>query len=273
MNKSLILVGVTAVITVVIVIIVLLATGLINTGTIGQGFISGPTPIPQATITLKITDSETGRNVDDVTVLIDEKSVGTTVQSGEIDIPNVEYGRHRVSVLVPYYEQCKVEQYIDVSGDMNVPLSINMPNPVFQVSAEISTSLELFNEYGNLKITVANTGQLVSKDTVAIVFVYSEDNLNTPIGTHIVNFGSVAAGALPITQEISRMNEFQWLKAEEIGIVIVDRWDYTPQNNQVVLQNDVPAALSAQILTQVSAYLQQHPEVIGTIARIILLHN
>jgi hypothetical protein len=81
------------------------------------------------------------------------------------------------------------------------------------------------------------------------VFVYTQDNLNTPIGTHIVDFGNIAAGAQPLTRDIGRMNEFVWLKTEEIAVVVGDRWQYTPQNNQVVLQSEVPQASQLRFQT------------------------
>lgn len=230
-----------------------------------------PTLVPKATMTLKITDTRTGRNVDDVEVLVDGMVIGTTVQSGELDVPNLEYGRHRVSILVPYYEQCKVEQYVDLSGNTFVPVSIDMPNPVFQVSANFKANTELFNEYGSGTIEITNTGELVSQDTIAIIFVYTEDNSTTPIGTHIVDFGNIAAGAQLIKREIGRMDEFVWGKTEEIAVVVVDRWQYTPQNNQVVTQSQVPQSFSTQIVNYAYSYIQQHPDALGTIAKIVLV--
>lgn len=232
--------------------------------------LAGLTEKPHATLTLKISDQETNRYVDDVTVLIDGTVVGNTVQNGEIDITNLEYGRHRISVLVPYYEQCKVEQYVDVEGDKVVPLSIDMPNPVFHASVKPKADLELFNEYGTVSIDVSNTGNLASKNTVAIVFVYLEDNIATPVGTHIIDFGNIASGAQSVNKQITHLDEFEWLKNERIAVIIVDGWKYTPQNDQVICQVDVPAALSGQIVTQAFTYLSQHPELVGTIVKIII---
>lgn len=221
-------------------------------------------------MTLQVTDTETGRFVDDTHVYIDDVYVGTTAQGGELDVHHLEYERHRVSVLVPYYEQCKVDKYVDVTGNVTVPVSINMPNPIFQISLEVSAHYELFNEYGSVQVTLANVGEVVSQDTIVLILVYLEDDMTTPIASRIIDFGNVAAGAQPITKEITPIDEFVWLKVEYVAAVVIDRWKYTPQNEQVVAEVQVPIGLEERIILDAYTYIEQHPEVIGAIARIIL---
>jgi len=222
------------------------------------------------TLTLQVTDTETGRSVDDVEIYVDNAFAGTTAQGGELDVPHLDYGRHRVSVLVPYYEQCKVDKYVDVAGNITVPVSIDMPNPSFQISLEVATHLELFNEYGSVEVTLTNVGDVVSQDTIVLILVYLEGDTTTLIASRIINFGNVAAGALPIKKGIPYIDEFKWRKTEHVSAVVVDRWKYTPQNEQVVTQAQVPIGLAEQVICDACAYIKQHPEVIGTIAEIIL---
>ena len=263
-RKTLLLMGV------VLTIIIVAALVAFTFSSNGARTLSSVVQGPHATMTLKISDTETGRLVDDVSVLVDGLSARTTVHNGELDVPNVKYGRHRISLLVPYYEQCKVDNYVDINGDTVVPVSIDMPNPVFQASVSVQTHLEPLNEYGSVSITLANTGEVVSQDTIALAFTYMEENLTTPIATRIVNFGNIAVGAQPIQRSIPRMDEFVWLKSEHVAVVIIDRWKYTPENNQVVSQVNAPTALSEQIVSQANTYLQQHPEITGTTAKIII---
>lgn len=223
-----------------------------------------------ATMTLQVTDTETGRFADDVQVYVDDVYAGTTAQGGELDVPHLQYGRHRVSVLVPYYEQCKVDKYVDVSGNVTVPVSINMPNPIFQISLEVADHLELLNEYGSVEATLTNVGDVVSQDTIVLILVYLENDITTPITSRIIDFGNVAAGAHPITKRISHIDEFEWLKTEYVAAVVIDRWKYTPQNEQVVTEAQVPIGLAERVLLDACTYIEQHPEVIGTIVKIIL---
>lgn len=226
-------------------------------------------PIPRATITLRVTDTETDQFVDNASVLVDGVDVGTTTQTGELEIQNLEYRSHRISI-VPYYEQYTAEYYVNVSGDAVIPVSIDVPNPVFQAAIDVTVNYVAFHELGRVSITLSNTGQVVSRETIALVFVYLEDNLDTPVETRIVDFGDIPADAQPIKKEIIGMDSFVWQKAERIAVAIVDRWKYTPKTDEVTGQEEVPTWFKADALSHSYSYIEEHPEIIGTIAKIIV---
>ncbi len=233
--------------------------------------LSTPTlsPSPHATITLIITDTETSKFVDNASVLIDGKDVGTTMQNGELQSGNIEYGKHILSII-PYYEQYTVEQNITVSGDVTLPISINMPNAVFEAKVEVKLDYVAFRELGRVRITLTNTGQVASQNTIALIFVYLEDNLDTPVTNKTIDFGNVEADGQPITKEIAGIDSFVWPTVERVVVVIVDSWKYIPENNQVITQRAVPLWFTAEIIDHTYAYLNEHPEINGTVAKIIL---
>lgn len=234
-------------------------------------FSDSPTvpPIPRATITLRVTDTETEQFVDNVSVLVDGVDIGTTTQNGELEIQNLEYGSHRISI-VPYYEQHTFEQYVNVSGDAVIPVSIDIPNPVFQAAIDVTVDYVAFHELGRVSITLSNTGQITSRETIALVFVYLEDNLDTPVENRIVDFGDIPADAQPIKKEIIGMDSFVWQKAERVAVAIVDRWKYTPKTDEVTGQEEVPTWFKADVLSYSYTYIEEHPEISGTIAKIIV---
>ena len=226
-------------------------------------------PSPHATITLIITDTETNKFVDNASVLIDGQDVGTTMQNGELQIENIEFGKHRISII-PYYEQYTVEQNITVLGDITLPISINMPNAVFEVKVDVKLDYITFRELGRVRITLTNTGQVASQNTMALIFVYLEDNLDTPVTNRTIDFGNIEADAQPITKEIVGIDSFVWPTVERVAVVIVDRGKYIPENNQVISQRAGPPWFTAEIIDHTYAYISEHPEINGTVAKIIL---
>jgi hypothetical protein len=225
---------------------------------------------PDVSLILTIRDSDTNTLVEGVTVYIDGKKVDSTTQQGTVMLETVSIGQHKISITYETFGEIDVD-YITVNKDTrDLSLLVDMPNPVFQVSASVTTTLGLFDEYGHVKINLANTGDIASQDTIALVLVYLEDDATNPIATRIVNFGNVAAGAQPLQEEARDISEFVWGTGERVAVVIIDRWKYTPQNNNIVTQVQVPVGFAEQVVQQVFTYLQQHPEIIGTIAKIIL---
>jgi hypothetical protein len=231
--------------------------------------IPSASPIPHATITVKIIDNETMKFVDNASVLVDRKEVGTTMQNGELDIENLEYGKHSISIF-PYHGLNIVEQDINVSGDMILPFSVNMPNPVFEATVSVKRDYVAFRELGRVSITLTNTGQIDSQNTISLVFIYNEDNSDTAITTRIIDFGNITADQQPITKEIAGIDSFVWPNVEYVVVVIIDQWKYTPENNQIINENNIPAWFPAQALNDIYNYIEHHPEINGSIAKIIL---
>ena len=59
---------------------------------------------------------------------------------------------------------------------MILPVSVNMPNPVFQATVSVKRDYIAFRELGRVSITLTNTGQIDSQNTISLVFIYNEDN-------------------------------------------------------------------------------------------------
>jgi hypothetical protein len=226
---------------------------------------------PDVSLILTIRDSGTSRLVEGVTVYIDGKKVDSTTQQGTVMLDTVSIGQHKVSITYETFGEIEVA-YISVNANTHdLSLDVDMPNPDFQVTAGVSTTLGLGGEYGHVNIELANTGEIASQDTIALVFVYLENDASTPIATDIVNFGNVAAGAVPISKEAREFSEFVWGTGERVAVAIVDRWEYTPQNNDILAQVQVPVDFSYQVAQYIVTYVQEHPEIIGTIAQMILV--
>jgi hypothetical protein len=242
---------------------------------IAGGGLSGGTRGPSvalaqlATVTLKVTDTETGLSVDNLLVFVDGIQKGKTDQAGELDIAAVDYGRHRIMVLAPNSEKAMVERYVDVASDVNVPVSIDMPNPVFEATLKARTGW-WFNEYGFVDVTMKNVGAAVSEDTTAIVSLYVQGTDSAPVATRMLDFQNMAPGGLSVQKSTDRMDEFVWGKAEYISVVVIERYRYTPQNMKVIVEGQVPASIISRVVTDVMNYIRLHPEIIGQIAQIFL---
>ncbi len=83
------------------------------------------------------------------------------------------------------------------------------------------------------------------------------------------------AEAQKLHRDTEEIVEFAELRSERVAVVIIDRFKYTPQNQQVITQLDVPQQVIAQIANDAYTYIQQHPEEVGeatgNIAKIILI--
>ena len=82
-----------------------------------------------------------------------------------------------------------------------------MPNPVFQTDVDVSLDYVAFHELGRVSITLKNTGQVESRNTKAIVFVYLENDLESPVTTKIIDFGTIATGE-QVKKEIAGLDSF-----------------------------------------------------------------
>ncbi len=233
---------------------------------------TSPTPSPSifsAKLTLKITDTETEKPVDSVSVFVDDKYVGASMQTGELEIENLEYGNHKISI-VTHDGQDIFEQEVNLSGDTILPVLIDMPNPDFEVTVDVKADYVAFRELGRISITLKNTGKIISQDTIALVFVYIEDNTESPIASRIIEFGNIKSDAQPIIKEIVGIDSFVWPKVERALIIIIDKWKYTPESNQLISQDTAPYWFTIEALNNTRTYIEAHPEIDGTITKIIL---
>ena len=234
-------------------------------------FFSFSIPIPR-TVTLIVHDTETGLPVKEMDVYIDGDMRGTTTRDGKFIIENILPGHHTVGVDVPGYTGM-VNKYIEVGTQEIISLDVDVPNPVFVVGVEANSYWNL-GEYGNVKVTLSNVGEVNSEGTQVLVFVYTEDDLDTPITSKVLPFPSLVPtqhGGYPVEKDWTDIDAFVWGPDEIVVVVLYDGWCYTPQNEQVVNQANVPSSMFTQVAYSVGQYLKEYPEeVANTIAQIVI---
>ncbi len=241
--------------------------------------VSGVVPVlAKGSVIVTLTDVETGKPIGRVgegyvRVMIGGKDQGYLTDMGELMIKDVEAGTKELVLIIPKYGEKR--QFIEVGAGQTVSADIvvDMPNPIFDVSASCKTGWELFDEYGDISVTLTNRGDVSSMGTNILVIVYKEDDTSVPIATHIFDFPSLVPrkdGGVSYT-ESWKCSEFVWGPKEIISVVVFDGWQYTPQNEQVVNEISVPNSMATEIAYSIANYLANNPDkVIGTISKICI---
>jgi hypothetical protein len=214
-------------------------------------------------VTLQITDNETDEAVGLADVYVDGELKGRTTQSGRLDV-DLSPGRYRVGIEVAGVNG-RIEEYITVGeNDEEVSLVVDLPNPVFLAGMKVGTHRNWWqlwlDEVGDAEVTLANMGEMSSENTMAVLFVYFEDDLAVPVATRVLNFGNIAPGD-QVVRRVDDMYEFRNIKSERAIIVVFDGWKYTPNGEVIGGEVTVPMGELAQLVSSALDYLQQHPEV------------
>jgi len=225
-------------------------------------------PVPR-TITLTVNDEETGLPADGIDIYIDDVKKGTTTQNGELVIEDILPGRHKVGLDVPSYTQM-VERYIDVGMQESVSLAIDMPNPEFSVSVRNLGDYGFPDRRFDVEVTLKNMGDVPSKDTTAIILVYhGSDDFQSVKDSAMLDFGDMAGGGLSRSEEFTNL-DFDYWNGTRVFVVVVDRWEYTPQSGTIVAEVSTEEALLLQLGRQAWQYMEEHPEIVGKIASMFL---
>lgn len=240
--------------------------------------------VKKGTIVVNLKDEETGKAIGKVDsgyvrVLLGGLDQGYLTDYGEVRINEVQPGGQELTLIIPRYGE--VRRLVEVGEGQTVPVNIevNMPNPVFRVGVDVTVTgaawyQNLFrdSETGQIKLSLANTGDADSVGTSALVIVYRADDLSKPIATQIIDFPSLVprknAGEAVIREWTC--SNFVYGPKEVVAVVVYDGWPYTPQNGRVVADVSVPSSMSAELASSVTNYLSQHPDqVISTVANIV----
>lgn len=239
--------------------------------------VSGSVPVfAQGSVVVTLTDQETGKpvgRVDDgyVRVMIGGKDQGYLTDLGQLKIENVDVGIQELTLIIPSYGETR--QFVEVGSGQTVSANIvvDMPNPIFDVGVSCNTGWTLFDEYGDISVTLTNRGNVASRSTTVLLIVHKEDDTSMPIATHILDFPSLVPredGGISHTLNW-RCNEFAWGPKEIISVVIFDGWSYTPQNNQVISEISVPSSMASEISYSISNYLANNPDkIIDTVSKV-----
>ena len=224
----------------------------------------------KSSITLNISDIETGVAIDAIDVYVDGTYKGKTTQDGQLDLTNISPGRHRIGLDVPR-AQGMVERYIDVGEEDQVTLTVDMPNPSFVVTAEMDTWW-WFDEKGRVTVTLTNMGELPSEGTIAVVFVYRMDTYQK-IAERIIPFGQIppypqSGSSSP--EDTGEISEFVWGVTEEAVVIVVDKSKYVPQDEQGMTRISNSISVVGQALRDAIEWVRNNPQIIGTIAKIFI---
>jgi hypothetical protein len=206
-----------------------------------------------------------------VQVLLGGVDAGYLNDNGELEIDGVPEGSQNLTLIIPSYGQKR--QNVEITSGENTPVDIliDMPNPIFDLTIDCTTGW-LFEQYGDITVSLTNSGDLASEHTSVLIIVYNADDTSTPLDTHTFDFPSLVPikdGGQSYTPETWRCNNFRYGSKEIIVAVVFDGWAYTPQNEQVINEVSVPSSLFTQVSNSVAGYLSNHPEVIvETVAKV-----
>jgi len=227
----------------------------------------------KSSITLNISDIETGVAIDAIDVYVDGTYKGETTQDGQLDLTNISPGRHRIGLDVPRAEGM-VERYIDVGEEDQVTLTVDMPNPSFVVTAKVDTWYDWWHldEKGRVTATLTNMGELPSEGTIAVVFVYRMDTYQK-IAERIITFGEIppypqVGSSSP--EDTGEISEFVWGPTEEAVVIVVDKSKYVPQDEQGMTRISNSISVVGQALRDSIEWVRNNPQIIGTIAKIFV---
>jgi len=87
--------------------------------------------VPKKVI-VKLTDSESNKEVENIQVYLDEEAKGVTGSDGSLTITEVMPGTHSIRLVIPYKDD--VTQTFTVKGDTDVPINVKMPKPDIVIS-------------------------------------------------------------------------------------------------------------------------------------------
>jgi hypothetical protein len=222
-------------------------------------------------ITLNVNDEETGAAVGEKDVYVDGTLKGKTTQNGQLDLTDISPGRHRVGLFVPG-AQAMVERYVTVGEQDQASLTVDMPNPSFTVTARVDSWLSLFDEKGKVTVTLTNMGDLPSEGTIAVVFVYRMDTYQK-IAERTISFGLIPPypqNGSSVTKDTGEIGEFVWGPTEEAVVIVVDKSDYVPEDEQGMTRISNSVSVVGQALRDAVNYVKNNPAIVGKIAKIFV---
>jgi hypothetical protein len=261
-GRSILLVGVA---TIVVIVIILLTSGAVPV-------------LAKGSVIVTLTDEETGKPIGRVPngyvrVMLGGVDQGHLTDKGELKIESVEPGTHELVLIIPQYGE--KSQFVEVGSGQTVSADIvfDMPNPVFQVAVDCNTHYWVLWEDADLSITLTNIGDVNSQSTSVLLIVHEEDDPSVPIATHIIDFPSLVPrrdGGESVTKTWN-CDAFVPGPKEIITAVVVDGWEYTPQNEKVVSEISAPSSIIGELTYSITNYLKEHPDyVLDTISKIAI---
>lgn len=100
-----------------------------------------------------------------------------------------------------------------------------------------------------------------------LIYIPQNDPSN-PVASRLIRFGNLALGADPVSKNTSDHTEegdiekFAWLEQEYVIVVVLDRWEYTPQSEAALGEVAVPVSIFQRWVLKAEQHLEAHPEII-----------
>jgi len=275
------------ILTMTVIIIVmfatLLATGVIQLGTPTNNQNGDNTPATTqqyGSILVTLSDTETNKPIGKVgngyvRILIDGIDQGYLADDGTIRVNNVAIGNKELTLIIPDYGEKRQNIVVSANEETNAQIEVNMPNPVFQIGIDLEpVNYWVFWEYGNIKVSLGNFGDIDSVSTSVLVLVYREDQPSTLISSHIFDFPSLVPhkrGGQTVDSDNWKCDNFIVGVREVAVAVVFDGYEYTPQNEQILCSVTASESLITEVGSSVLKYLADNPQyVIDTIAQICI---
>lgn len=219
---------------------------------------------PDVALMLTIRDVETGFYVKNVEVYIDGNKKGTTTQQGTILLDTIPVGTHRVSIAYTGYGTIEIGYMAIEKETTSQELTVDMPNPELLLSVSVEEWLSGIlppNEVGEATVTIANQGNLASKDTMALVMVYDVETEEVT-DRDLIRLGSISTGE--DTWKKSDVLDTSYWHNEYVLVVLFDGSKYLPERNLESMIS-APGSVVYDLVQGVSNYVTEHPEVLGKI--------
>jgi len=215
-------------------------------------------------VMLTLTDKETGKVVSYSMINLEDRNGKSiiskpTTQEGTVLLNDVLPGDYRVGVHVigdNGQEIVVYSQYKSLGISDRDSLTVDMPNPILEPSGK----LEFIKLYTSMKckIEIANRGNYVAKNPLAVCLVYEIDgNKLNLIGSKNKVFTNIAPGSmLPEETDTMGNNPLDFNK-KDVVIVVYDSNPYSPsQEKQIEMQ--VPQSIATQVISEVHDYCKSN---------------
>jgi hypothetical protein len=208
-------------------------------------------------VTIEIKDTETGKSVSGWNVILKNQELtvpGTrTGLDGKTVIKSVIPGSYHMELSYPAgrINVSEAGKTITIGNERALFEKVDIPNPRYSGSLTCSEH-GVYNKMGRCEVSVKNVEyerSMPSYDVDVFLFVFTESNASGAdrfelAGRHLKSFSFLSPGEV-YSGVFDPLPEFEGDKKEAIVVLILDDWEYSPENEVSVGGNDVsPSDLS-----------------------------
>lgn len=224
-------------------------------------------------IMLTLIDDVTNSRVHNEKVYIDSIYVGYTDNEGTISLEGMTLGQFQVSVEGSGRLLVDVGELSVGKDTKNVFLSVDMPNPEFSLSLQVSRLMEgmvLPKKGGKATLTIRNIGNRASENTLAVVTVYDTAAERVTL-YEVWEFETIPVGetrkgetGILYTNKMYTPSYTSHVDEDLVFVVVYDGSDYLPGIDLASLI-DFTGPVDDDLVSAVNGYLGAYREISGTI--------